>query len=85
MERSQSFDMARNRRLHQWMRGMLLILCLFCTACSIRAQETYFVTYSDEMEELGNLEISNKSVTGSPKGGNTFLAHALELEYGVKG
>ena len=49
-----------------------------------RAQENYFITYSHELEEPGNLEIEVKSVTGSPKGGNPFLATALEFEYGVK-
>jgi len=49
------------------------------------AQEAYFVTYSHQMEEPGNLEIGTKSVAGSPAGGNTFLASAMEFEYGVKG
>jgi hypothetical protein len=51
---------------------------------SAQAQETYFVTYSHQMEEPGNLEIENKSVIGSPHGGNTFLGNAVEFEYGVK-
>src|SRR5437016_4278604 len=51
---------------------------------SLCAQENYFITYSHELEEPGNLEIAAKSVTGSPKGGNPFLATALEFEYGVK-
>jgi len=42
------------------------------------------VTYSHQMEEPGNLEVGVRSVTASPKGGNAFLAHALEFEYGVK-
>jgi len=50
----------------------------------LQAQENYFVTYSQELEEPGNLEIAAKSVTGSPKGGNPFVATALELEYGLK-
>jgi hypothetical protein len=49
------------------------------------AQEAYFVTYSHQMEEPGNLEIGNKSVAGSPAGGNSFFANNLEFEYGVKG
>ena len=48
------------------------------------AQESYFVTYSHQMEEPGNLEVGVKSVTGSPDGGNAFVAHAVEFEYGVK-
>jgi hypothetical protein len=50
----------------------------------LHAQENYFVTYSHELEEPGNLEIAAKSITGSPKGGNAFVATALEFEYGVK-
>jgi hypothetical protein len=50
----------------------------------LQAQENYFITYSQELEEPGNLEIAVPSVTGSPKGGNPFVATALELEYGVK-
>ncbi len=48
------------------------------------AQDNYFITYSHELEEPGNLEIAAKSITGSPKGGDAFAATALELEYGVK-
>ena len=48
------------------------------------AQETYFVTYSHQMEEPGNLEIGVKSVAGSPSGGNAFIGNALEFEYGAK-
>lgn len=37
------------------------------------------------MEEPGNLEFAIKNVTGKPRGGNRFLASAMEFEYGVKG
>ena len=52
---------------------------------SLPAQENYFVTYSHQLEEPGNLEISAKSITGAPKGGNPFIATALEFEYGING
>ena len=45
----------------------------------------FFVTYSHQMEEPGNLEVSTKNITGKPDGGNRFLGSALEFEYGVKG
>ncbi len=51
---------------------------------SLRAQENYFITYSHELEEPGNLEIAAKNVVGSPKGGNSFMATAVEFEYGLK-
>lgn len=63
---------------------VLLTAAILGASTCARAQETYFVTYSHQMEEPGNLELANKSVMGSPRGANTFLAHALEFEYGVK-
>src|SRR5689334_13482078 len=62
----------------------VLISTVLVFGIAAAAQETYFVTYSHEMEEPGNLEIGVKSVAGSPSGGNAFLGHALEFEYGVK-
>lgn len=62
----------------------LLVAALWC-AGSASAQENYFVTYSTQLEEPGNLEIATRNVLGSPRGGNSFAASALELEYGVKG
>ena len=61
------------------------LCCLVLAAvCSLCAQESYFITYSHEMEEPGNLELAAKNVGGSPHGGNPFAATALEFEYGVK-
>ena len=45
----------------------------------------FFITYTHQMEEPGNLEFSTKSVTGKPADGNRFLANSVEFEYGVKG
>lgn len=45
----------------------------------------YFITYTHQMEEPGNLEIATKSVTGKPEEGNRFLGTVNELEYGVTG
>ena len=65
---------------------------LFCMAMSVvafascQAQERpYFVTYSHDLEEPGNLEISLKGVQASPKYAKPFLSETLELEYGAKG
>jgi hypothetical protein len=53
---------------------------------SCRAAEgPFFITYTHQMEEPGNLEFALKSVSGKPADGNRFLGTALELEYGVKG
>ncbi len=61
-------------------------LCLFIGifAGASRAQERpYFVTYSHEMEEPGNLEIGVFSVVGKPPAGNRFLGSNIEFEYGA--
>lgn len=65
----------------------LMLLGLFilpALPAQLHAQENYFVTYTQHMEEPGNLELSSKFVTGSPKGGNAFLGNATEFEMGVK-
>ncbi|HKV92533.1 MAG TPA: hypothetical protein VJW20_08305 [Candidatus Angelobacter sp.] len=65
----------------------LMLLGLFglsALPAQLRAQENYFATYTQHMEEPGNLEFSTKSVTGFPRAGNAFLGNAVELEYGVK-
>jgi len=50
-----------------------------------RAQEKpYFVTYSHDLEEPGNLEMETKTALARPDGGNRYGATALELEYGVR-
>jgi hypothetical protein len=60
--------------------SLLLLSCLL-----VRAQEKpYFVTYSHDLEEPGNLEIETKSALGRPGGGNRFSAMAMEFEYGAR-
>lgn len=44
----------------------------------------FFVTYSHQMEEPGNLEVTTKNVTGQPAAADRFLGSALEFEYGAK-
>lgn len=61
-----------------------LTVSLF-TASSLRAQEPpYFVTYSDALEEPGNMEIAYKGVYAAPQHANAFNSGTLEIEYGVK-
>ena len=62
---------------------------IFCLPLSIytigRAQEKpYFVTYSHDLEEPGNLEIETKTALARPEGGNHYGATAMELEYGTR-
>jgi len=50
-----------------------------------RAQELpYFVTYSQHMEEPGNLEVAAKNAIGKPQDSNRFVGASMELEYGAK-
>jgi hypothetical protein len=68
------------------MRSLALCLFLFSVAVtSAAAQERpYFVTYSHEMEEPGNLDIEFFAADGKPPGANRFLGANIEFEYGVK-
>jgi hypothetical protein len=49
------------------------------------AEGPFFITYTHQMEEPGNLDFATKSITGKPGDGNRFFGTALEFEYGVKG
>jgi hypothetical protein len=53
--------------------------------CAYAGEGPFFVTYSHQMEEPGNLEITTKNITGQPGDGSRFVGSALELEYGLKG
>jgi hypothetical protein len=68
-------------------KSTLLLLPLFCAALfarPLRAQEQpYFVTYSDDMEEPGTLELALSPVAGFPRAGSDFLASTAEFEYGA--
>ena len=67
-------------------RIFLAFLCLFALIPALNAQEKpYFVTYSHDLEEPGNLEIESKTTLGQPAGSTTFSAITSELEYGVTG
>jgi len=65
--------------------ALLFAMSLLAAQPAIRAQEApYFVTYSDAMEEPGNLEIAYKGINAAPKNANGFNSATLEFEYGVK-
>jgi hypothetical protein len=63
--------------------GALGILALMPLGWS--AEGPFFVTYTHQMEEPGNLEFAMNGVTGRPAGGNRFLGGATEFEYGLTG
>lgn len=47
-------------------------------------EKPYFVTYSHDLEEPGNLEIETKTALARPDGGNRSGATAMEVEYGTR-
>lgn len=76
------FDTRFKRALHRW---ALMAAFVFGAAAGAKAQEPpYFVTYSQFLEEPGNLEIALKNAIGKPANGNRFYSATSELEYGVK-
>jgi hypothetical protein len=61
--------------------GMLL----YSSSALYAAEGPYFVTYTHQLEEQGNLDIENRSVLGRPAGGDRFIGSAIEFEYGLLG
>ena len=64
--------------------GAIFLACCLATCHFAGAQEKpYFVTYSYDLEEPGNLDIETKTALAQPDGSTRFGASALEFEYGV--
>jgi hypothetical protein len=78
---------SNHNRRRKYLAGLTFSFLLsLLLSCTLRAQERpYFVTYSHEMEEPGNLEITNFNIAGAPAQANPFLSSTLELEYGTQG
>jgi hypothetical protein len=64
-------------------RAILGVFAIFVAAACVAQERPYFVTYSHEMEEPGNLEIEFFNAVGKPPGGNRFVGSTLEFEYGA--
>jgi hypothetical protein len=80
------FGRKRQHRKARLRRNLCTATMFLICACSSRAGEgPFFITYTHQMEEPGNLELSINAVTGSPTGGNRFFGAAAELEYGIQG
>src|ERR1700675_153799 len=58
-------------------------LAAFFTGRGQAQERPYFVTYSHEMEEPGNLEIEFFNAVGKPPGGNRFIGSNIEFEFGA--
>jgi hypothetical protein len=64
--------------------GFFLILHPLGFNPTLQGQEKpYFITYSQDLEEPGNLEIETKTALGQPADSHRYGATASELEYGV--
>lgn len=64
--------------------GLALCLPILICAAGSAQEKPYFVTYSHDLEEPGNLEIETKTALARPEGGNRYGATAMELEYGTR-
>jgi hypothetical protein len=75
-----------NPRTRSFWRNLWLAICLaiFLHPIGKAQDKPYFVTYSHDLEEPGNLEIETKTALAQPGGGNQFGATAMELEYGTR-
>jgi hypothetical protein len=60
-----------------------LVLAVAAALPGCAQERPYFVTYSHEMEEPGNLEIEMFNAVGKPPRGNRFLGSSTEFEYGA--
>ena len=63
--------------------GVLLLGCGLAAHPTRAQDKPFFVTYSYDLEEPGNLELETKTALARPDGSTHFGASALEFEYGV--
>ena len=63
--------------------SFLLFACALIGRIFHAQEKPYFVTYSYDLEEPGNLELETKTALGRPDGSTHYGASALEIEYGV--
>lgn len=65
------------------MRTLFFLVPLALTGSLFGGEGPFFVTYTHQLEEPGNLEIASRGVTGRPAGARRFFGDAMEFEYGV--
>jgi len=61
----------------------LILLCFVRLPVAQAQEKPYFVTYSHDLEEPGNLEIETKTALAQPGQSHRYGAIASELEYGA--
>lgn len=76
-------DVRTTRSAKRWT-GLFIGAVLLFQPSAWPGEGPFFITYTHQMEEPGNLELTTKNVTGKPLSGDRFLGSALEFEYGVK-
>jgi hypothetical protein len=66
--------------------GMFGASCLLAIALTAGwgQERPYFVTYSHDLSESGEMEVEGRTAVAEPENGNPFLAVATEVEYGVR-
>ena len=64
--------------------SLLLSFSILSGSPAPAQEKPYFVTYSHDLEEPGNLEIESKTAVARPDGSSHYGAAAVELEYGAK-
>ena len=62
----------------------MLFLAVGAALNATAQDKPYFVTYSHDLEEPGNLEVETKSALAHPEHGHRFGALATEFEYGAR-
>jgi hypothetical protein len=71
---------------HKFTLPILGLFTLLCVPELSRAGEgPFFLTYTHQMEEPGNLEFALQTVTGKSGGQGRFWGTLAEFEYGIKG
>ena len=68
-----------------WHLLFVVAIALLLAARASAQEPPYFVAYSHQMEEPGNLEIEANSIYATQRGANDFIAPWMEFEYGAKG
>lgn len=75
----------RNCRVSALLVFSIGALAGFSPIFALGQERPYFVTYSHQLEEPGNLELAFKTVGAAPAGSGSFGSGTLEVEYGTTG
>ena len=64
--------------------GLYALMLLCSTGAALAQERPYFVTYDDQLEKRGELEIELQTTTATMReGGRRYIAPWMELEYGA--